>query len=118
MALPIPFLERIERFVEIKLSTFNDNRNEFLKELIEAGPEIKLFIADTQTRSISMQVEIINEAIKKEEVHAWVTPELWILGLNQLGLMLKDPVALALFNNDYKELSRFLTKVFVHGFVK
>ncbi len=119
ISLPIPYAERIAQFVEYKLNSVIDDDFTFLEELLEnADEEIRALMADAQAQAVNLQLETIAKAIENGDVHSWVTPELYVLTLNHLGSLVRDPLILSQFDGDWAEMSRFLTKFLMFGFVK
>lgn len=91
MDADIPFSEKINRQIEMKMEGTTDMSNEFMNDLlVHADPEIMELYAGITAETMKMVFNDYVQAQKNGEIRADIKPEFIIYFLNHLMVMLKD----------------------------
>jgi AcrR family transcriptional regulator len=113
----IPFTEKIELQLQMKMEGTTDLSSEFLDDLLIHGePEIMQYMSDLSKRLLSIVHNDYIRAQKRGEIRKDVKPEFIIYFLNHIYDMLKDEQLLSMYRTP-NELAMELTRFFFYGIV-
>lgn len=111
----IPFTEKIELQLQMKMEGTTDLSSEFLDDLLIHGePEIMQYMSDLSKRLLSIVHNDYIQAQKRGEIRKDVKPEFIIYFLNHIYEMLKDEQLISIYRNP-NELAMELTRFFFYG---
>ena len=115
MSSEIPFTEKIEQQVQIKMEGTADISSEFLDDLMIHGePEMMQYMSEMTQKVLGVVHTDYIEAQKRGEIRKDVKPEFIIYFLNHIYDMLKDEHLIAMYK-DPNELAMELTRFFFYG---
>ncbi len=115
MKSEIPFTEKIEQQVQIKMEGTADISSEFLDDLMIHGePEMMQYMSEMTQKVLGVVHTDYIEAQKRGEIRKDVKPEFIIYFLNHIYDMLKDEHLIAMYK-DPNELAMELTRFFFYG---
>ncbi len=111
----IPFAEKIELQIQMKMEGTAEMSSEFMDDLlVHAEPEIMQFMGEQRKYFLGIVHADYVEAQKKGEIRKDVKPEFIIYFLNHLNDMLKDEVLVNMYK-DPNELAMELIRFFFYG---
>jgi len=111
----LPFTEKIEKQLQMKMEGTVDISSEFIDDLmIHADPEIMTYIQEMTQEVLGIVYADYVEAQKRGEIRRDVKPEFIIYFLNHIYEMLKDEQLIAMYR-DPNELAMELTRFFFYG---
>jgi AcrR family transcriptional regulator len=111
----VPFTEKIEMQLQMKMEGTSDISSEFMDDLIIHGnPEMMEYMGKMTQRVLGIVHEDYVTAQKNGEIRQDVKPEFIIYFLNHIYDMLKDENLLKMYH-DPNELAMELTRFFFYG---
>lgn len=111
----VPFTEKIEMQLQMKMEGTADVSSEFLDDLLIHGePEMMEYMSNMQQQMLGIVHKDYLAAQEKGEIRKDVKPEFIIYFLNHIYDMLKDENLLKMYR-DPNELAMELTRFFFYG---
>jgi AcrR family transcriptional regulator len=111
----VPFTEKIEMQIQMKMEGTTDLSNEFMDDLmIHGSPEMMEYMSSMTQKVLGIVNADYVEAQKRGEIRQDVKPEFIIYFLNHIYEMLKDENLLKMYR-DPNELAMELTRFFFYG---
>jgi AcrR family transcriptional regulator len=118
MQSDIPFTEKIEQQIQMKMEGTLEISSEFLDDLLIHGePEMMKYMSEMTQQILGMVHNDYMEAQKKGEIREDVKPGFIIYFLNHIYEMLKDEQLIKMYNNP-NELAMELINFFFYGIAK
>jgi len=115
MKSDIPFTEKIEKQLQMKMEGTAEISSEFLDDLMIHGePEMMQYMSEMTQKVLGIIHADYTEAQKRGEIRRDVKPEFMIYFLNHIYEMLKDEQLISMYN-DPNELAMELTRFFFYG---
>ncbi len=113
----IPFTEKVELQLRMKMEDTAELSSEFLDDLLIHGdPELMQYMSDLSKRILTIVHNDYIDAQKRGEIRKDVKPEFIIYFLNHMYDMLKDEQLINMYK-DPNELAMELTRFFFYGIV-
>lgn len=111
----IPFTEKIEQQLQMKMEGTVDISSEFVDDLMIHGePEMMQYMSEMTQKVLGIVYNDYKEAQKRGEIRKDVKPEFIIYFLNHIYEMLKDEQLIAMYK-DPNELAMELIRFFFYG---
>ncbi len=111
----IPFTEKIELQIQMKMEGTAEMSSEFMDDLLVHGePEIMQFMSEQRKYFLGIVYADYLEAQNRGEIRKDVKPEFIIYFLNHLNDMLQDETLINMYK-DPNELAMELTRFFFYG---
>lgn len=118
MRSDIPFTEKVELQLQMKMEGTVDISSEFMDDLMIHGePELMGYMSEMTQKVLAIVHADYVSAQEKGEIRKDVKPEFIIYFLNHIYDMLKDEALLKMYK-DPNELAMELTRFFFYGVVK
>jgi AcrR family transcriptional regulator len=115
MKRDIPFTEKIELQIQMKMEDTSEMSSEFINDLLVHGePEIMQFMTEQRKHFLGIVHADYVEAQEKGEIRKDVKPEFIIYFLNHLNDMLQDETLINMYKDPY-ELAMELIRFFFYG---
>jgi len=109
-AMDIPFLEKLQKLIEYKMESLSKMSPEFIDEFITTDPEMKEFVDQMRTKSISRFMEYVSDAQEKGNMRQ-MRPELFLALIEKLKEIVQDEHLRKVYPNDVefiREIHNFL----------
>lgn len=118
MRSDIPFTEKVELQLQMKMEGTVDISSEFMDDLMIHGePELMGYMSEMTQKVLAIVHTDYVSAQEKGEIRKDVKPEFIIYFLNHIYDMLKDEALLKMYQ-DPNELAMELTRFFFYGVIK
>ena len=118
MRSDIPFTEKVELQLQMKMEGTVDISSEFMDDLMIHGePELMGYMSEMTQKVLAIVHTDYVSAQEKGEIRKDVKPEFIIYFLNHIYDMLKDEALLKMYK-DPNELAMELTRFFFYGVIK
>ncbi|HKK62224.1 MAG TPA: TetR/AcrR family transcriptional regulator [Bacteroidales bacterium] len=111
----IPFTEKVEKQIEMKMEGTAEMSNEFMDDLMIHGePEMMQYMQKVSQKALAIVQNDYIEAQKKGDIRKDIKPEFIIYFLNHMYDMIKDEQLIAMYKSP-GELATELIKFFFYG---
>ena len=115
MALDLPFIEKIEKTIELKIEQTENVSEAFFNDFHRQNdPELNQILNEQRISNIKVITSWYVKAQKNGDIRKDIKPEFIIYLLNQLMEMVKDEKLLKLYKTPH-DLIRELTNFFFYG---
>lgn len=111
----IPFNEKIEQIIQMKLEFANEMSIEFFEDFYKnAAPEIQQYLAKHVEENLHIFLDDIVKAQKRGDVRKDLNPQFMIYFINHMTNMMKDDHLLTMYKN-HEALAKELVQFFFYG---
>lgn len=118
MKMDIPFKEKVEKTLDLKLKGTTGISEEFYNDYIgNASPDMVQFIHQQMNKSIGLIMKDYIQAQKQGHIRSDIKPEFIIYFLNHIFDMMKDPKLEAMYSNT-QDLIMETTNFFFYGILQ
>lgn len=109
-SMGIPFSQKLQKLIEYKMHSLSGMSPEFIGEFITADPDMREFIDQIRTKSISRFMEYIREAQNRGDMRE-MRPELFLAIIEKLKEIIQDERLRKVYPDDVefiREIHNFL----------
>jgi len=115
---PIPFIERLNELIYIKLDFINNMSRNLINDLLhQKNPELKLLLEEQRQKSFEILFQQIITEQKKGHFRKDINLEFLKYYLNKLSEFILDPNLISIFP-DTSELIKEINKIFYFGILE
>ncbi len=115
---PIPFIERLNELIYIKLDFINNMSRNLINDLLhQKNPELKLLLEEQRQESFEILFQQIITEQKKGHFRKDINLEFLKYYINKLSEFMLDPNLISLFP-DTSELIKEINKIFYFGILE